>query len=464
MDNFKFFFFLLLLHYASIDAFYLKRAQVATKSFTKKHIFKNMSRLKKRFFSLVRRPVRRLIRRSFSEGGSLGEGGLFSPKIKKTIYKKPQMLKNVIGYQKKNILHKKSLNLKTSIKRYYQDSGDYDKVKNSLSFKYAQTKSLEELKDFFQKVTHNSIQDMDFAMKEATRALEQEQMVQAEKKFVAYHSMPVPIFLMLNIYTKIYDKVHNKITPTDFIYLRTFEDISNKILLGTFLENHLSNPFNFNDTSDLTGKKHLLSLCPFLFQAEPQESALNRNPLPANVLSITRTILMNILSNIGVVNLSFSTKSEISKALGPFETLGRINTVIQLVFFENENYNLDALEKNKLALPGESKDMYVGYDENHIFPNLYWSIVDGIPCFKCYPKYKGPDLLQKMLKGERDIDADIAQLRLLITPEYLKEKKYRVHIVDINNQFQDFDQKVNELTELILKEVEKSTEKKIIVD
>lgn len=453
MNYFKLFLMCLLFQNLIVNALYLKRMQRSTQKFTKKHIFRPLSRLNKRFFTYF-----------------------FSPKInppslklwrtrEKSIYKKPQLLKNVTLNQRKNILQKKQLNLKTSIKRYYQSNGAYKKVKDSLSFKYAQKKSLSELKDFFEKITHYTIADMDFAMKEVTQALEREQIAQEEKKFVGYHSMPTAIFLMLNVYTKLYDKVHNKITPKDFIYLRTFEDISDQTELNTFLENHLSNPFKFNDTRDPVGRKHLLSLCPFLFQKEPEESALNRNPLATDVLAIMRTILTDILSNLGLTSLSFSAKS-IAQALGSLETLGRRNMVIQFVFRENENYKLNALEENKLALPGESKDMYVGYDENHIFPNLYWSGVDGIPCFKRYPKYKGSEILENTLAGAYFPDADIAQLRLLITPEYLKQKKYRIHIVDINNQFQDFEQKVNELTDLILKEVavQKTSNSSIIKD
>lgn len=448
MNFFRIFLICLLLQNLIVNALYLKRMQRSTQKFTKKHIFRPLSRLNRRFFTYF-----------------------FSPKIKKQIYKKPQVLKSVSLNQSKNFLQKKKLNLKTSIKRYYQESGDYEKVKNSLSFKYAQAKSLKKLKDFFEGAIYGRITDMNFAMKEVTKALGREQIAQKDKKFIGYHCMSAPIFLMMNVYTKIYDKVHNQITPEHFSYLRTFESVSDQEGLKEFLEHRFINPFfNFTDRH-FVGRKHLLSLSPFLFQSKLEESALGRSVPHYRTKEIINNILLHLLS-------LFEINGEEIDIFKLYHFGGNKEIILQIIFNENEKNELGDM-KNKFKYI-DAKEVYVGVDENHIIPNLYWSGPVGIPATPLpyrseisdatptgeFFKYSGPEMFQKMLKEEKTPAADVAQLRLLITPEYLKEKKYRVHIVDINNQFQDFEQKVNELTNLILKEVatQKTNNSSIIKD
>lgn len=135
-------------------------------------------------------------------------------------------------------------------------------------------------------------------MKEVTTALEREEIVQAEKKFVAYHATSGVVFLLLSVYTKLYDKLHNQVTPEHFTYLRTFETISDKKILDFFL-NEVRSPL-FSDKGD-AGSKHLISLSPFLFQSRGQESALGRTPnLEKNEISIINEILTDIWVSYGV--------------------------------------------------------------------------------------------------------------------------------------------------------------------
>jgi len=81
--------------------------------------------------------------------------------------------------------------------------GEENHIQDTLSYKVAKEVSSRSVRGLLQKLTSNTIKNLDFAMKEITRACKREKEAKEKDELPAYHVMPTEIFIALSLYTLI---------------------------------------------------------------------------------------------------------------------------------------------------------------------------------------------------------------------------------------------------------------------
>ena len=392
-----------------------------------------------------------------------------------------------------------SMTLKSFIEKAFAD--EKENIEKSLSYKFAQKKTIEELQEFFNTIGAGWIKDPLFAWQQIIKALKREQIAQKRKDFVGYHTTSTEILLALVLYTELYNEKNNIENKEDFIYLRTFESVkeTKNILPLKFLETFFEQKKEFNEQIPWSNKntpKHLtesliekfsdsraylFSLSPWLFQLPDYskeawtESALTmlktqKEEKSDVIRQVNRIKAKQNETRIKQITVDLCKTYNISDNSLVFLIDGLINrytekldkyALLQIIFDNKQTTTLDNLKQqvdiknSKLKFPINPALLYVGYDENNVFPNLYWANTWGRVCYNPEKKlsseadaYDGPQLYKEMLYG-KDIpkNAENGQVRAVITEDILSKRNVKYEIVDLDNSFGNYQNIKKELIE-----------------
>ena len=397
-------------HHPSLESF--TRSKRFFSSYFKKPTFK--SNFFSKFFTKARQKFKNT-RKRFSFR-SFSFKNIFKKYTQKPIAKKVTKLTTVAVA---------TITFESFIKKAFAD--EKENIEHSLSYKFAQKKTVEELQKYFNQIAVDWIKNPEFAWKTIIEAIEREQKAQKEGNFVAYHAMPERVLDGQAVYTVLYNEINNIPEKKDCVYLRTFNDERyNKQDLIENLDYMLTlKPDKPDDTNE--GRQMLVSLSPFLFQSDFSESALGtKRMISRGTDLITFGVVRDICSLYNINNVEC-----MHEIYNYFQNNERI--LLQIVFDKSQNSSVKQLKKiNGLNPSG----FYVGDNSNNIFPNLYWSRWYGIPCSvktrSDQTAYNGPELLKKMKSSSAvPKEAEDIQIRLMVTNDFQEKRSYTTHIVNI---------------------------------
>jgi|GEM_PF-6401142 len=346
--------------------------------------------------------------------------------------------------------------LKALYSQYEMAQADSDsEIETSLSYKAAKTLGWNSIKKLLQHITNGNIKDERLSMQEITHALKREIDAVKDKNLAVYHVMPIHIVLALSIYTQLHDQITHEKTLDDFMYIRTFESV--KDTKGA------KNGLSF--LADDIGERHVPGMIfsgnTFLFAGEIP-GRLRGESVFTRKAPNTSMVIYNIVKDICLLykvdneqcrneikNLILNSSRKIvnlEQTKDPADQykiaeLQKKGVILQFIF-PSEPYTLQEAKRDLKKLPPQNKieEFYVGYDQDHLFPDLYWAMPGALFCNTPgvwdQHRYNGTKMFQETVNSDNaHPDASKSQVALVVTDKLLKEKKYRVYPIDINDQY-----------------------------
>lgn len=376
------------------------------------------------------------------------------------------------------------IKLKQSLAEYAKPE-ELRAIDQSLSYKMFNVTTVDDIKKRFEQLMGEEIKDIDFAMQKVIEALTTEQRAQTQRDFVAYHGMPMSTYLMLLVYTSIYNEKFSSELPgknEDFIFLRTHETVSgDKYTRPQDFESGLAfwnstfiNSSDYKLDEKQSARDYLISLSPLLFAQGMGESALRT---PGVEKSRQENMMNKIIRDIlNLYNIDPEQKVGIFKNQNLASRLSKKiievfkaqdsawldeNILLQIVFTNSHTISFNSLKAQLTKYKrkeGKLEHFFVGYDKNHVFQNLYWANPYGVSCdvmMRGKIRYNGAALFEKILGNKLLITfeqfhffRDKAQLRCIVTPKLLNGG-YTTHLVDIYNN----EERLKKIYTIVLQEV-----------
>jgi hypothetical protein len=302
---------------------------------------------------------------------------------------------------------------------------------HALSIKLVLRTPIQSIETMLETITKKKIKNLPFALQQIGYALAREENAQKQGSIVAYHSLRVSIYQLLDLYTTLYNEKHGLKKQENFVYVRTFEEIEHKIeSMHTKAESGLALMSKQIDDPVFSeywgGFTYLVSFCPFLFQL-----SLNREETFQDEARVIEQIAAGLCALEGIFNKE--DVIEIKKLLiqNRPKNSSTNNIFLQFVFYPDHVEPLEKLKKTtfKNIKNFDPEQMCVGYANKTIFTDLYWAQSGGMPATQGAKIFDQINKLPIPIANAKDL-----QLRLVVTPQLLKRgpRAYSTHIVHLN--------------------------------